>query len=189
MAPLAASRSPAAVAAVVSVSGPAVGVVPQEEYRLRRQLPARGFTDADVRQALALLHEQVDRVRAGDDPTDVHAAQARWHDAPWYPLLAGTSPASIRFLAGIADHDPQPALAALRCPLLAIFGADDVQVPVDASVRALDRILADHTVVVFPDADHGIRVRGVRAPGSDELVVTWLRRRLPAAPEPDPPRA
>ncbi|MFI7213476.1 alpha/beta hydrolase family protein [Micromonospora maritima] len=183
VAPLAASLSPAAVAAVVSVSGPAVGPVPQEEYRLRRQLPAEGFTDRDVRQATALLHEQVDRVRAGDDPADVHAAQARWHDAPWYPLLAGTSPASIGFLAGIADHDPEPALAALRRPFLAIYGAEDVQVPVEASVRALDRILGgtghpDHTVVVFPDADHGIRVRGTRAPGFDELVVTWLHRRL-----------
>ncbi|WP_157779058.1 S9 family peptidase [Micromonospora sp. WMMA2032] len=183
VAPLAASLSPAAVAAVVIVSGPAVGLVPQEEYRLRHQLPAAGFSDDDVRQATVLLREQVHRVRAGDDPADVHTAQASWHDAPWYPLLAGASPATIGFLAGIADHDPEPALAALRCPVLAIFGADDVQVPVEASVRALERILggtghADHTVVVFPDADHGIRVRGTRAPGFDELVVTWLHRRL-----------
>lgn len=187
VAPLAASLSPAAVAAVVSVSGPGVGVVAQEEYRLRHQLPAAGFSDGDVRQALALLHEQVDRVRAGDDPVGVHAAQARWHDAPWYALLAGTSPASIAFLTGIADHDPQPALAVLRCPLLAIFGADDVQVPVEASVRALDRILGgtrhrDHTIMVFPGADHGIRVGGARAPGFDELVVTWLRHRLSVSP-------
>ncbi|WP_405094036.1 alpha/beta hydrolase [Micromonospora sp. NBC_01392] len=183
VAPLAASRSPAAVAAVVSVSGPGVGVVAQEEYRLGHQLTATGFTADDARQALALFHEQIDRVRAGDDPAAVHAAQARWHDAPWYALLAGTSPASIAFLAGIAEHDPEPALAALRCPLLAIFGADDVQVPVGASVRALDRILVDarhtdHTIVVFPGADHGIRVRGARAPGFDELVVTWLQHRL-----------
>ncbi|MDG4801142.1 alpha/beta hydrolase [Micromonospora sp. WMMD980] len=192
VAPLAASRSPAAVAAVVSVSGPGVPVVAQEEYRLRRQLVATGFTADDARQALALLHEQIDRVRAGDAPAAVHAAQARWHQAPWYPLLAGTSPATIAFLAGIADHNPEPALAALRCPLLAIFGADDVQVPVEPSVRALARILGDaghpdHTVVVFPDADHGIRVGGVRAPGFDELVVTWLQRRLSAPPRPEDP--
>ncbi|MFI5835629.1 alpha/beta hydrolase family protein [Micromonospora sp. NPDC051300] len=187
VAPLAAAHSPAAVDAVVIVSGPAVGVVAQEEYRLRRQLVAAGFTEDDAGRAVALLHEQVGRVRAGDDPADVHAAQARWHDAPWYPLLAGTSPASIGFLAGIADHDPEPPLAALRCPLLAIFGAVDAQVPVEASGRALDRVLgdaghADHTVVVFPDADHGIRVAGARAPGFDELVATWLRDRLSPSP-------
>ncbi|GIJ13078.1 alpha/beta hydrolase family protein [Micromonospora andamanensis] len=91
VAPLAASRSDL-VAAVVCVSGPGVGVLAQEEYRLRHQLPAAGFTEADVEQAVTLLHEQIHRVRSGDDPVRVHAAQAPWHTAPWYPKLAGTTP-------------------------------------------------------------------------------------------------
>ncbi|WP_431931285.1 alpha/beta hydrolase family protein [Micromonospora sp. RP3T] len=59
VAPLAAHRSPAAVAAVVTVSGPGVGVVAQEECRLGHQLTATGFTADDARQALALFHELV----------------------------------------------------------------------------------------------------------------------------------
>src|SRR5262249_43352018 len=114
------------VAAVGTVSGPGVSVLAQEEYPLSHQLLAEGFTSADVQQALALLSEQVQRVHAGEDPVRVHAAQAPWHDAPWYPMLAGATPESIAFLAGIADYDPAPALAALPCPLLAIFGADDL---------------------------------------------------------------
>ncbi|GIJ41610.1 alpha/beta hydrolase family protein [Micromonospora andamanensis] len=43
VAPLAASRSDL-VAAVVCVSGPGVGVLAQEEYRLRHQLPAAGLS-------------------------------------------------------------------------------------------------------------------------------------------------
>lgn len=186
------------VAAVVTVSGPGVGVLDQEEYRLRHQLPAEGFYGDAVEQALALLREQVSRVAAGEDPSVVHAAQAPWHEAPWYPLLAGTTPESIGFLAGIADHDPAAALAALRCPFLAIFGADDLLVPVDESARVIAAALAeaghhDHQIVVFPHADHNIRVfagsgppqvkhghylPGERAPGFDELIVTWLQRRL-----------
>ncbi|AXH88600.1 hypothetical protein GA0070615_5398 [Micromonospora aurantiaca] len=188
------------IAAVVTVSGPGVSVRVQEEYRLRHQLAAEGFSGADVQQALLLLRDQIRRVQSGDDPARVHAAQAQWHGARWYPALAGTTPESIAFIAGIADYDPAPALAALRCPLLAIFGADDLLVPVEASVRAISNTLddaghADHTTVVFPDADHSIRVYtgegpaqvregrytpAERAPGFDELVVTWLRRRLPA---------
>ncbi|MEH0829895.1 MULTISPECIES: alpha/beta hydrolase family protein [unclassified Micromonospora] len=191
------------IAAVVTVSGPGVSVRVQEEYRLRHQLAAEGFSSADIRQALLLLSDQIQRVRSGDDPARVHAAQAHWHDAPWYPLLAGTTPESIAFLAGIADYDPAPALAALHCPLLAIFGADDLLVPVQASVRAVSDSLgearhADHTIVVFPGADHSIRiytgtgpaqVKGgrytpaERAPGFDELVVTWLERRMPVGPD------
>ncbi|WP_435123574.1 alpha/beta hydrolase family protein [Micromonospora tulbaghiae] len=191
------------IAAVVTVSGPGVSVRVQEEYRLRHQLAAEGFSSADIRQALLLLSDQIQRVRSGDDPARVHAAQAHWHDAPWYPLLAGTTPESIAFIAGIADYDPAPALAALHCPLLAIFGADDLLVPVQASVRAVSDSLrearhADHTIVVFPGADHSIRiytgtgpaqVKGgrytpaERAPGFDELVVTWLERRMPVGPD------
>ncbi|HEU4426802.1 MAG TPA: alpha/beta hydrolase [Pilimelia sp.] len=197
VAQLAASMSDT-VAAVVTVSGPGVGVLAQEEYRLRHQLPAEGFCGADVEQALALFRDQVTRVNAGEDPTLVHATQAPWHDLAWYRLLAGTTPQSIAFLAGIAGYDPAPALAALTCPLLAIFGADDLLVPVDASVRLITATLVeaghtDHQIVVFPDADHNIRkyagdgppqVRdgryhpADRAPGFDELIVTWLQRRL-----------
>jgi uncharacterized protein len=179
---LAASRS-AAIAAVVTVSGPGVGVLAQERYRLRHQLAAEGFDDRDVEQALVLLAEQVELVHAGEDPAAVHAAQAAWHGAGWYHLLAGTTPESIAFLAGIADYDPAAALAGLACPLLAIFGADDVQVPVVASVDAIEATLGtaghdDHTIVVFPHAGHDLRLgTGQRAPGVDELIVTWLQRR------------
>ncbi|WP_431880274.1 alpha/beta hydrolase family protein [Micromonospora marina] len=188
------------IAAVVTVSGPGVSVRVQEEYRLRHQLAAEGFSGADIRQALVLLRDQIQRVQSGDDSARVHAEQAHWHHAPWYPALAGTTPESIAFIAGIADYDPATALAALHCPLLAIFGADDLLVPVEASVRAISSTLdevghADHTTVVFPGADHSIRVYtgegppqvregrytpAERAPGFDELIVTWLRRRLPA---------
>ncbi|MBQ1051631.1 alpha/beta fold hydrolase [Micromonospora sp. C51] len=182
VAPLAASRSDA-VAALVCVSGPGVGVLAQEEYRLRHQLPAEGYTEADVEQAVALLREQIHRVRSGDDPVRVHAAQARWHTAPWYALLAGTTPRSIAFLVGIADHDPAVALRSLTCPMLAIYGAEDLLVPVPESARAVATVLRDaghddHEIVVFPGADHNIRVRTARAPGFDELIVTWLQHRL-----------
>jgi len=186
------------VAAIVTVSGPGVGVLAQEEYRLRHQLPAEGFSARDVEAALALLHEQIRRIAAGEDSARVHADQLAWRDAAWYPLLVGTTPASIAFLGRIAAFDPVPAMSALRCPVLAIFGADDVLVPVVDSVRAIDNALteaghADHQIVVFPHADHNIRVfkgdgpprishghyvPGERAAGFDELVVTWLQHRL-----------
>jgi uncharacterized protein len=195
---LAATIVDGAVAAVVATSGPGVDVLTQEEYRLRHQLPAQGFDQHDIDTALTLLHEQVDQVRAGEDPAVVHTSQAAWHDTEWYPLLAGTSPQTIGFLALIADYDPVPALAKLECPLLAIFGADDLLVPVEDSIRAITTTLTrsghrDHQIVVFPRADHSIRVYtghepprvqdghyepGQAAPGYPELVVTWLQRHL-----------
>ena len=181
VAPLAASRDPS-IRAVVCVAGPGIGVIAQEEWRLRHQLPATGHSEADARQAIALLREQVSRVTGGDDPADVHADQACWHDAAWYALLAATTSAAIAFQARIAAYDPVPVLAAVRCPLLAVFGADDVQVPSQESARVFAE--AGHDTVVFPYADHHLRdtradpIRGVRPriAGFDELITTWLSR-------------
>ena len=174
------------VAAVVTVAGPGVGIQAQERYRLRRQLPAQGFGERDVEQALALHTEQIERVRAGEDPAAVHADQAPWHTAGWYPLLAGTTPDSIGFIARTADYEPSAALASLTCPTLAIFGAEDVQVPVEDSVRAIEAATAGATTVVFPAVGHNLRLaNGQRAPGFDELIVGWLHRTLverPATP-------
>ncbi|GIJ13079.1 alpha/beta hydrolase family protein [Micromonospora andamanensis] len=90
---------------------------------------------------------------------------------------------SIAFLAGIADHDPTAALRSLSCPILAVFGAEDLLVPVGESARVVATILRDaghddHEIVVFPGADHNLRFGTARAPGFDELVVTWLQRWL-----------
>lgn len=97
-------------------------------------------------------------------------------------------------LARISAFDPAPTLAALRCPLLAIFGAGRRAGP----GRVIGTVLAearhpDHQIVIFPRSDHNVRVftgpgelrgqyvPGERAAGFDELVVTWLQRRLVAA--------
>ena len=37
---------------------------------------------------------------------------------------------------------------------------------------------ADATVVVFPDADHRIRIDGEFAPGYLDLLGSWVERRL-----------
>jgi uncharacterized protein len=82
-----------------------------------------------------------------------------------------------------------PALEKIRCPILAIFGSDDVHVPAQASVAAYEAAFArsghtSHDIVVFPGADHRILVpdpstgQPRRAPGLFELIVTWLVRTL-----------
>jgi pimeloyl-ACP methyl ester carboxylesterase len=178
VAPLAASTADT-VAAVVTVAGPGVGVLAQEEYRLAHELPMEGFSARDVDDALGVVRERARRAAAGDDAAEVFAAEAGCRRAPWYRLLAGTTVAELGFVMRILVYDPQPALAALRCPLLAIFGADDRVVPVERSVRAIERLVRDRLVVVFPDADHNARVStGEPAPGFNELVVGWLRARL-----------
>ena len=98
----------------------------------------------------------------------------------------------LAFMARIYDHDPAPALARVTCPLLAIWGARDTYVPVAASAEAFAAGLgragnASFRLEVVRDADHGLRLpatggadRGPRIPDLLEMLVSWLRRALPA---------
>ena len=72
--------------------------------------------------------------------------------------LAG-EPSSWAAAGRTLDHDPQPALRAIRIPVLAVFGAADDIVPVSASVDAflacVDPTLL--TVAVLAGGDHRLQ--------------------------------
>ena len=82
--------------------------------------------------------------------------------------------------AGPAGFEPAPLLRASRVPTLWLLGERDESVPTFASVRALDAIRAagnpSHTVIVYPDANHGLRLvtTGEAAPVWAD-TFSWLR--------------
>jgi uncharacterized protein len=189
--PLAASRS-RAVAAVISLSGPGVSPYEQEAYRVEHMLRDAGAGQDQVAEALAFFHHRAARLRRGDDLEEVLAEQLSHRDAPWYPVLGDDGVVEhLAFLGRIYDYDPAPVLARVTCPLLAIWGARDVYVPVAASAEAFAAALGragngSFRLEVIPDADHGLRLpatggaeRGPRIPDLMDMVVTWLRRALP----------
>jgi pimeloyl-ACP methyl ester carboxylesterase len=194
--PLAASMSPD-VAAVISLSGPGVSPYEQEAYRVERMLRAAGVADDQVAEALAFFHRRAGRFRRGDDLADVLAEQLGHRDAPWYPALGDDGVVEhLAFMARIYDHDPVPVLERVTCPVLAIWGEQDLYVPVAASAERFAAALGragngSFRLEVVPDADHGLRLpatggaeRGPRIPDLMDMVVTWLRRALPPAPGP-----
>jgi pimeloyl-ACP methyl ester carboxylesterase len=190
--PLAASRSPQQVAAVISLSGPGVSPYEQEAYRVEHMLRDAGAGEDQVAEALAFFHHRAARLRRGDDLEEVLAEQLSHRDAPWYPVLGDDGVVEhLAFLGRIYDYDPAPVLARVTCPLLAIWGARDVYVPVAASAEAFAAALGragngSFRLEVIPDADHGLRLpatggaeRGPRIPDLMDMIVTWLRRALP----------
>ncbi len=179
------------VKAVVTISGPGVTVAESDEYQIEAEGTHDGYTRDEIDQALALFRRVLGRLRAGDDPADVLAGEIDLLGTPVAELAELSSVKELAFFGRIADYDPAPALEALRCPVLAIFGANDVHVPTEASVAAYRAAFARsghdrHQIAVFPDADHRILVadpatgRPRRAPGLFELIAAWLVRTLPA---------
>lgn len=92
------------------------------------------------------------------------------------------------------DYDPAPALARLKCPVLALFGERDLQVPTDANRAAMEALArksgnADWTITVVPQANHLYqaattgsaseypRLKKEFAPGFIDTLVPWLAKR------------
>jgi hypothetical protein len=160
---LAAALDPAAVDFVVTVSGPGVGPAEQERSRIERELEENGLSAFDVREALAWIDERARRLAAGEDVEVVLADQKRFAAQSWYPGATAhfDNAVMLGFLARILDFDPVPVLEQVRCPVLALFGANDTLVPVADSVVAYLRHLRQlpgrpHGIAVFPTANHGL---------------------------------
>ena len=86
-------------------------------------------------------------------------------------------------------HDPVPALANLRQPVLALYGTHDRAIPVLQSARVLEQALPQgagaSTIRFFDGADHDLHVGDGFAPGYLETMANWVLG-LPASAEPPP---
>ena len=108
---------------------------------------------------------------------NVAKAQAMAFNSPWFRY----------FLA----HDPAPALAAAKCPVLALFGAKDMQVSAQQNLPVMEQAFkkggnSDATVKVLPDANHLFQkaktgspseyatLEKVFVPGFLEMISAWI---------------
>jgi uncharacterized protein len=161
VAPLAATRCDA-VAFVVTVGAPDVPPREQMLYANRRALEQAGYEPAP---ALALRVAFEEWVR-GRGPAPDLAAAAR---EPWFPLLY--LPARLLdtrerawWLAEM-DYDPGPVLAAVRVPMLHLWGERDSTTPRPADA------------VVIPDAEHDMTLSdGSLSPEYERRLVDFVRR-------------
>jgi hypothetical protein len=174
---LAAQRS-TGVAFIVSMAGPAVpgetGLAAQQADGARQI----GATAQQIATEQAAFHAVVDAVRAHADTATLRAVVRTWLGTQydWLPpavraqvgdrdaFLDKQMPAALAQMTSSwmqyeLTFDPATALRALHCPVLALFGGKDTQVPADTNRPALERALAlggnTHvTTKTYPDANH-----------------------------------
>ncbi|MFI9815946.1 alpha/beta hydrolase family protein [Saccharothrix variisporea] len=170
---------------VVTNGGPGMTPAEQDRYAwagvLRR---TEGITDGEVDAALAAYDRIVEAGRRDADFAEV----ARLAQSPPTAFTEHALEVDERYWAFLKrklDHDPVPDAVRLRCPHLAIFGADDQLVPVADSIH-LFGTAAGHpdrdrratlTVEVFPGADHRVRTGTGLAPGYLDALTRWITGR------------
>ena len=160
---MAAARSPEA-AFVIAISAPMTTPEAQMDFAVANILRIRGYAQTDIDAALATRAAVNDFERGRLDRA---LAQQRLDEAaskPWFNLiylnraLRGAGEASH---AGELNFEPGKALAALRIPVLLIYGARDPWVPVEASVKAVQASAGQHrnlTLAVIAGADHDMNL-------------------------------
>ncbi|MFQ6548120.1 alpha/beta hydrolase [Aestuariibius sp. 2305UL40-4] len=171
--------------------GPAVSWQDQGDYYMRTRLKRNGMGDDAIAQALA---------DANRDDERVFGAAAQPGDAP-----DGMSQDRWRFIRENRDEDARQALAQLNLPLLAIWGADDLNVDTATDAATYRRLLGDRLdgtqIIVWPMATHSLlkadaynwqltedwsrfatlrfvaEGRHAFAPGALEAITEWIGER------------
>jgi pimeloyl-ACP methyl ester carboxylesterase len=162
----------------------ACSITPAEQvtWLLEHGMRAQGAPESHISAALAVLKERTAAMAAAAPAAEILAGEEqRYGTEPWYEPFR-SSPEEVDFMRSIWDFDPLPVLARLRCPALALWGADDVHMPVPRCQREIRAALATANngafrLEVFPGADHRLRGPGGQfVPGYPHCAIEWLNR-------------
>jgi len=195
LAPLAASRSKD-IAFLIVVAGGGVTPAEQELYDDEVKLRDSGYPPEEVAEAIALLRLADDVIRGRESWEKFAAARGQAQKKPWfmlldsYPVKLPKEDDAWRSGGEGLDFDPRLLWEKTSIPTLAIFGEADKSTPSQESARRVGLALTaggnrDHTIRVFPNADHALLVAPGTGAGWDwdrpaqgwlDLMATWLRK-------------
>jgi pimeloyl-ACP methyl ester carboxylesterase len=175
IAPLVAQADPR-VAFIVMIAGPAVsGEALLVEQSRRIQLATAidpAVVEGNVAIQSRIMHAVAENAESGEAASaavGVILAEAGMPEGQRQAVSAQfANPWTRWFIA----HDPAPSLAALRVPVLAIYGGKDVQVPADQNAPALRTLLPSAEVVVLPDLNHLMQPAGTGLPAEYPIIPT-----------------
>lgn len=177
IAPLAVARAKGRIAFVAVRSGSARRVGNNIDYEVEGDLRAAGFSEADIRRAVALRRRVTDfvvehprlTVAAWDSlQREVAAAQAeRWYSQArvmWVPRVPATDSGAMAYVDNLRttwEYDPLPDWSQVRVPVYIMLGGLDRSVPTAESAPLLREALAragnrNATVRVFARGNHGL---------------------------------
>ncbi len=173
--PMLSARRPE-VAFTVMLAGPAVrgsALLPEQNEAIGR---ASGLAEEQLRAARRLNEliydyaenaENAEAVRAGAAAfADEHAAL--YADGSADQLKALILEAATPWVHAFLRHDPQPDLASVNGPVLALYGGKDLQILSGQNAPAAEAALAKSgqkfTVKVFPDCNHLFQTAETGAP-------------------------
>jgi alpha-beta hydrolase superfamily lysophospholipase len=182
------------LAFVAMQSGPGVTFAEQNLHQTGLQVRALTADPEERRAALRLQRLKHRYARRGDGWAEYQAALRSAAGTPYSGLAGPTSPDDWwwGWYRTKMDYSPVPALERLGVAVLAVWGDQDVLVPVEASRAAVAaaRSRVDHpgdSLLVIAGADHALQVQGLRGvfrrglrnrPVHLGLMADWAARQV-----------
>lgn len=191
IAPLAQTLAPDRVAFIVAEDMAASRVRDQDLYRVRNDIAAQAWSEADKKKALDAYTLFLESI-SGDRPyAEWEKASAGMKGQPWFDYL-GLPPAGHwlwTWYPKRANYDMTTPWRSVRGPALLVYGEHDQLVPVDASIRRIEDLLdangVTYTALIAPRAEHNLTIHPragepffwwKQAPGLIDTVAAWVRR-------------
>ena len=186
---------------IVMMAGPGVDGEAILLEQARRVGKVMGFTDDRLSAATALDEKLYAVVRAEADPSVAAGYQVRQmladdpagHGMPVAALDNASAAVISPWMRFFLAYDPAPTLAKVRCPVLALNGSLDLQVPPDQNLPPIRRALAaspDAEVDELPGLNHLFQDAKTGAPGeygqieetispaAMDLMTGWILKRV-----------
>lgn len=185
---------------IITVSGPVTTAFDQEVYRLGSEMAADGFSRDAIDSAIAYTREVKGLILTNSPFSYFDALQKDIKPHAWSSHVISGDEAIYKYLGVIMAHDHIPNLSSLTCPVLAIWGENDLLVPPGPSAQAytqtMEQIGNKHAkMVIVPNADHTLtynktgrreetmerrekykdKPEEIFAPGYLKLMSKWLK--------------
>ncbi|MGA0603257.1 alpha/beta hydrolase family protein [Caulobacter sp. KR2-114] len=199
VAPKVAARDPK-LAFIVLMAGPGVPLSQVLRAQRAAMAPAMGVSPERIRRSQALLDDVNAAMRGARDEADARdralkVIQAEGGEAIRTPAQAMGLAVQLSsgWMRGLLDYDPAPTLARVKCPILALNGSKDEQVPPDQNlpaIRAATKANPDVAIVELPGLNHMFQtaktgalgeyadIEETVAPIALDTISTWVRRHV-----------
>jgi pimeloyl-ACP methyl ester carboxylesterase len=188
------------IAFIVLMAGP--GVPLSEVLRAQRAqlMPAMGQTTEEIQKSQTLLDHIVLAMRGAKDEGEAKARALQVIKAEGGDLARSDVQAqmlaarvSSGWMRDLLDYDPRPTLARVKCPILAVNGSKDGQVPPGQNLPAIRQATQgnpDVTIQELPGLNHLFQTAKTGAVGEyadiEETVApialdamsSWIRKHV-----------
>lgn len=144
---------------VITVSLPVTTAFKQELYRVKSEMKAAGFTRKDIHKAISYNKKLLKLIKDEKPYECFLALQKETEGEKWADNVIRGEELVYNYLSIVLKKDNAPDLTNLTCPILAIWGENDLVVPPKKSFETYEKQLqliknGNSLLRIIPKADH-----------------------------------